>query len=423
MTEQCTALCDYYTIDEEEICFHKGDLITVVAKGSNSGFWEGYVVDTGKKKKKSLFGGSSSKSEKNAGGEPKKGLFPSCLVTSNQRPQAAPTFINKVIALYDYEPRDNQEMRLKKGDLVNVVKNSPSPGWWCGVNETNTGRVISQEGGHGVTAICGSTEHPLMFPSNFTTANVVQATFAFTARQNHELSFEKGDVVQVHRRWNDGWWEGIIAGKRGIFPSNYTAPNVCTLNPPLFCSQCKTIFQPNAIDCKACARNEVAVTSMYRALEDYAVSQTLPEYDLFAYIELDPKTGGKGALLRPQDIIKSAGGGLERGVAPVSSAAGQGGAKRSAGAATGEQEDGDEGDGTGQHLAEKDMKIVDEEIFNRRGPHKSALEALEEEIKRKDEAAALKKLKKRQLRGSGPAFGDNGGDSATDEDAPPEDDQ
>ncbi|CAF1068829.1 unnamed protein product [Adineta steineri] len=43
----------------------------------------------------------------------------------------------------------------------------------------------------------------------------------FYAQSNRELSFKKGEIIQVIRRINDDWLEGEHQGLKGIFPINY----------------------------------------------------------------------------------------------------------------------------------------------------------------------------------------------------------
>ncbi|KAG5261659.1 hypothetical protein AALO_G00286900 [Alosa alosa] len=50
---------------------------------------------------------------------------------------------------------------------------------------------------------------------------VVKARFNFQQTNEDELSFCKGDIIQVTRQEDGGWWEGSLNGKSGWFPSNY----------------------------------------------------------------------------------------------------------------------------------------------------------------------------------------------------------
>ena len=53
--------------------------------------------------------------------------------------------------------------------------------------------------------------------------------YDFEASSNSELSFKEGDIVKVLRTktpsgGDDGWWEGEIYGKVGLFPSLVVEP-------------------------------------------------------------------------------------------------------------------------------------------------------------------------------------------------------
>lgn len=49
-----------------------------------------------------------------------------------------------------------------------------------------------------------------------------KAIYDYEACEDEELSFNDGDVIMVtSRRVDDdeGWWEGVLDGKKGVFPS------------------------------------------------------------------------------------------------------------------------------------------------------------------------------------------------------------
>ncbi|XP_023700121.1 rho guanine nucleotide exchange factor 6 isoform X1 [Paramormyrops kingsleyae] len=50
---------------------------------------------------------------------------------------------------------------------------------------------------------------------------VVKARFNFKQNNEDELSFNKGELINVTRQEEGGWWEGTLNGKTGWFPSNY----------------------------------------------------------------------------------------------------------------------------------------------------------------------------------------------------------
>ncbi|KAM3607598.1 uncharacterized protein V6R79_010477 [Siganus canaliculatus] len=50
---------------------------------------------------------------------------------------------------------------------------------------------------------------------------LVKARFNFQQTNEDELTFAKGDIINVTRQEEGGWWEGMLNGKTGWFPSNY----------------------------------------------------------------------------------------------------------------------------------------------------------------------------------------------------------
>jgi len=49
----------------------------------------------------------------------------------------------------------------------------------------------------------------------------VRALYDYEADDRTSLSFHEGDIIQVITRLESGWWDGVINGVRGWFPSNY----------------------------------------------------------------------------------------------------------------------------------------------------------------------------------------------------------
>ena len=47
------------------------------------------------------------------------------------------------------------------------------------------------------------------------------ALYNYTARTKKELSFKKGDVIQISSRTNDDWWEATVNGQDGFVPAPY----------------------------------------------------------------------------------------------------------------------------------------------------------------------------------------------------------
>jgi hypothetical protein len=47
------------------------------------------------------------------------------------------------------------------------------------------------------------------------------ATFPYEAREDGDVGFAVGDLIEVVEQDDSGWWIGVVKGKRGQFPANY----------------------------------------------------------------------------------------------------------------------------------------------------------------------------------------------------------
>ena len=52
-----------------------------------------------------------------------------------------------------------------------------------------------------------------------------EALFDYSARSSKELSFKKGDIIRVFKRFNPDWWDGTINGTDGFVPAKYIRIN------------------------------------------------------------------------------------------------------------------------------------------------------------------------------------------------------
>lgn len=52
----------------------------------------------------------------------------------------------------------------------------------------------------------------------------VRALYDYTADDPTSLSMRKGEIIHVLTQLDSGWWDGIVNGVRGWFPSNYCMP-------------------------------------------------------------------------------------------------------------------------------------------------------------------------------------------------------
>ncbi|KAM9282339.1 dynamin-binding protein [Cariama cristata] len=177
-----------------------------------------------------------------------KGFFPSscvrelCLsVWSRQLSQSTllevPAYsLGQARALMDLSAQLEEELDFREGDVINIV-GVPEPGWFEG--ELRGRRGIFPEGfvelltplrasGTSVdpepTGTCdtnGTVEMPPKEEEEEPGTTYGVALYQFQALESKELDFDVGDRIRIVGILEDGWLEGELKGKRGIFPHRF----------------------------------------------------------------------------------------------------------------------------------------------------------------------------------------------------------
>ncbi|NXU29914.1 DNMBP protein, partial [Thalassarche chlororhynchos] len=176
-----------------------------------------------------------------------KGFFPSscvrelCLsVRSRQLSQSAllevPAYsLGQARALMDLSAQLEEELDFREGDVINIV-GVPEPGWFEG--ELRGRRGIFPEGfvemltplrapGNsvdpeptGTRDTNGTVEMPHKEEEEPGSTYGV-ALYQFQALESKELDFDVGDRIRIIGILEDGWLEGELKGKHGIFPHRF----------------------------------------------------------------------------------------------------------------------------------------------------------------------------------------------------------
>ncbi|NXE03572.1 DNMBP protein, partial [Lophotis ruficrista] len=176
-----------------------------------------------------------------------KGFFPSscvrelCLsVRSRQLSQSAllevPAYsLGQARALMDLSAQLEEELDFREGDVINIV-GVPEPGWFEG--ELRGRRGIFPEGFVELltplraSGVSEDPEPPGTRDANGTVelppkeeeepgSTYGVALYQFQALECKELDFDVGDKIRIVGILEDGWLEGELRGKRGIFPHRF----------------------------------------------------------------------------------------------------------------------------------------------------------------------------------------------------------
>lgn len=160
MPDFCKVMHDYDKEQEDELSLLKGETIKIV-KEEDEGWWEGQIYPNGK-----------------------QGWFPS-------------NFVEKCDAPYNDNVSTKPE--AKKSPSMPPFGAMPIPG---------------MGGKPGVPGLRKATTYGV-------TKVYAKVTFDYEAEKDDELSLTVGEMVEVVKQDADGWWDGILHGKEGAFPSNF----------------------------------------------------------------------------------------------------------------------------------------------------------------------------------------------------------
>ncbi|XP_068166525.1 vinexin isoform X2 [Antennarius striatus] len=127
-------------------------------------------------------------------------------------------------AKFNFQAQSPKELTLQKGDIV-YIHRQVDANWLEGEHHGRAGIFPTS-----YVEILPPTEKPT--PIKSPTLQVLDygeavALFNFNADLPVELSFRKGEVIDVTRRVDDKWLEGRISGtgRSGIFPASYVQVN------------------------------------------------------------------------------------------------------------------------------------------------------------------------------------------------------
>ncbi|XP_070789230.1 intersectin-2 isoform X3 [Pituophis catenifer annectens] len=198
------ALYPYSSSEPGDLTFTEGEEIIVSQKDGE--WWTGRIGD-------------------------RSGIFPSNYVKPKDHdisPTASKTgTLNKKPEIAQvttaYTASGTEQLSLAPGQLILILKKNSS-GWWQG--ELQARGKKRQKGWFPATHV------KLLGPSNEKSTPAVHpvcqviAMYDYTANNEDELTFSKGQLINVMNKEDMDWWQGEVNGVYGLFPSNYVKMTV-----------------------------------------------------------------------------------------------------------------------------------------------------------------------------------------------------
>ncbi|XP_015246145.1 PREDICTED: SH3 domain-containing kinase-binding protein 1 isoform X2 [Cyprinodon variegatus] len=148
----------------------------------------------------------------------------------------------EAVVEFDYEAQQDDELTLTVGDIIRNIRRDDG-GWWegelggrRGLFPDNFVREIKKDGkrdGGQSGMIRSELSNGRASPVSDTNVRPgkkgeqirkrrCKASFSYAPQHEDELELKVGDVIEIIAEVEEGWWEGLLNGKIGMFPSNFT---------------------------------------------------------------------------------------------------------------------------------------------------------------------------------------------------------
>uniref|UniRef100_A0A8V0Y9F5 Intersectin-1 n=1 Tax=Gallus gallus TaxID=9031 RepID=A0A8V0Y9F5_CHICK len=219
---QAQALYPWRAKKDNHLNFNKNDVITVLeqqdmwwfgeVQGQKGWFPKSYVkLISGPIRKSTSMDSGSSESPASL----KRVASPAAKATMSGEE------IAQVIA--SYTATGPEQLTLAPGQLILIRKKNPG-GWWEGELQGKK-RQIGWFPANYVKLLSPGTSKttPTELPKSTALPSVCQVIgmYDYTAQNDDELAFNKGQIINVLNKEDPDWWKGEVNGQVGLFPSNY----------------------------------------------------------------------------------------------------------------------------------------------------------------------------------------------------------
>lgn len=142
--------------------------------------------------------------------------------------------VGSVRVTFEYASTQPDELDLKVGEIVTGVDTSVEGGWWEGVHPSGKKGWFPDNFVEKIKPpppAAAKSPAPAKPPAPVAPAPAqppapsggkkCKCTFAYQAQSDDELTINPGDIIAITKQDEEGWWEGILNGKSGVFPNNF----------------------------------------------------------------------------------------------------------------------------------------------------------------------------------------------------------
>uniref|UniRef100_A0A4W3I355 Intersectin 2b n=1 Tax=Callorhinchus milii TaxID=7868 RepID=A0A4W3I355_CALMI len=212
--EEYVAIYSYQSGETGDLTFSEGETIQITKKEGE--WWTGTIDD-----RTGVFPSNYVKPK-----DPDASSISGRTGTLNKKPEIAQVTST-------YTAAGSEQLNLIPGQLILILKKSDS-GWWQG--ELQARGKKRQKGWFPASHVklLGQSSGKST-PAPLAVCQVI-AVYDYSAVNEDELTFSKGQVLNVLKKDDVDWWQGELDGATGLFPSNYVKMTTTDCDPS---QQCK----------------------------------------------------------------------------------------------------------------------------------------------------------------------------------------
>ncbi|XP_030663449.1 SH3 domain-containing kinase-binding protein 1 isoform X4 [Nomascus leucogenys] len=149
----------------------------------------------------------------------------------------------EAIVEFDYQAQHDDELTISVGEIITNIRKEDG-GWWEGQINGRRGlfpdnfvREIKKEMKKDPLASKAPEKplHEVPSGNSLLSSETIlrtnkrgerrrrrcQVAFSYLPQNDDELELKVGDIIEVVGEVEEGWWEGVLNGKTGMFPSNF----------------------------------------------------------------------------------------------------------------------------------------------------------------------------------------------------------
>ncbi|XP_058232517.1 SH3 domain-containing kinase-binding protein 1 isoform X2 [Hemibagrus wyckioides] len=149
----------------------------------------------------------------------------------------------EAVVEFDYQAQHDDELTIAIGDIISNIRKDEG-GWWEGEMDGRRGlfpdnfvreikKEVKKEISSASQAVRSDLSNGSASPGSESSLRSAKkgeairkrrckAAFSYIPQNEDELELKIGDIIEILGEVEEGWWEGCLNGKVGMFPSNFT---------------------------------------------------------------------------------------------------------------------------------------------------------------------------------------------------------